>query len=295
MTVVPNPVAHPGNHLYIVTITMCVLTDSTVLDGGGMDGRSMAVGLGWVVATALFAPPGGAQAHGAVEVDLRVEAGRLVVPVETGDGSVLDFVVGNGSGVTVLTESTARGLGPDPALTLGGIPVAMDGMATVPDERLPGEGRPLAGIIGANTLNAFDMLADVPGGRLVLKPIGRAVEWPGMTLSEPLRMQVYHGVALSFQVELNGTPYRATLDLGTPFSVVNEGVRSEQSLEEEDTVTLEVAGARLEDHPVRTLDLEALRRWSPDGAGFVMVGAPLAWDCAVSISWVHQEIRTCVR
>jgi hypothetical protein len=42
------------------------------------------------------------------------------------------------------------------------------------------------------------------------------------------------------------------------------------------------------------LDLE-MHRFVPDGTGFVLVGAPLAYDCAIALSWVQREIRTCVR
>ena len=37
------------------------------------------------------------------------------------------------------------------------------------------------------------------------------------------------------------------------------------------------------------------KMWDPNGKGFVLVGAPIAFDCAISLSWVHQEMRTCVR
>lgn len=261
-----------------------------------MAGRTMVVWGSWLGVAAALQPMGAvAQEAGPVEVDLRVEAGHLVVPVAAGDGRTLDFVIGSGSGVTLLSESAAGQLGDSPSLTLGGIPLVMGGAVTVPDDYLSAGGATFAGKVGANTLNEFDLLVDAPGGRMVLKPIGPRVEWPGVALSDPLRMQVYHGVALTFAAQVNGTAYRASLDLGTPFSVVNEGLRKEQSLEPDDTATLAMAGARLEDHPVRTLDLEVLQRWSPDGAPFILIGAPLAWDCAVSISWVHQEIRTCVR
>ena len=45
--------------------------------------------------------------------------------------------------------------------------------------------------------------------------------------------------------------------------------------------------------PVRVMDLEVLRRFSPNGDPFVLVGAPLAYRCALAISWAHREIRTC--
>ena len=45
-----------------------------------------------------------------VEVPLRVEAGRLVVPVMTADGTELDFAISLGNVQTVLTESTVARL-----------------------------------------------------------------------------------------------------------------------------------------------------------------------------------------
>ncbi len=246
---------------------------------------------------ATLVAPAGAQTSGTapIEVPLSVHGGRLVVPVEAADGSELQFVLSSGSGQTVFTDSLAAKLGDSPRLSMGGAVVPTDAIHTVEDEELLVDGRQLAGMIGANMLNQFDVLVDVPGGRLILKPTGRSVDWEGVELSEPVRVLVLHGIVLSFDVELEGRRYPATLDLGTPMLVVNEGVQADTLIEDEDEVTLSLGGARLSGVPVRVLDLEILRRWSPDGDGFVMVGAPLAYDCAISISWVHREIRTCVR
>jgi hypothetical protein len=76
--------------------------------------------------------------------------------------------------------------------------------------------------------------------------------------------------------------------------VINETVKSDLGLANEDTATLSLGGARLPGLPVRMLDLE-MHRFVPDGTGFVLVGAPLAYDCAIALSWVQREIRTCVR
>jgi hypothetical protein len=230
----------------------------------------------------------------AVEIPLSVRNGRPVVPVKARDEQ-LDFVLSTGSGSTVLSASLAERLGEGPELWLGEVPVPMQGAATLPDEQLTIDGVTIDGMIGANTLNQFDVLVDVPGGRLVLQEIGAGVSWDGMTLSEPVRMRVLHGIVLSFQVELGGRTYPATMDLGTPMLVVNPGVKTDLQLADEDTATLSLGGATQPDLPVHVLDLPMLRRFSPDGAGFVLVGAPVVWDCALSLSWVHQELRTCVR
>jgi hypothetical protein len=229
-----------------------------------------------------------------VEIPLRVAGGRLLVPVEAGVGHPVDFALNTGSMVTVLSETAAQHLGDDFELTLGGLPVPIDGFTTVPDERLSAEGATIGGMIGANTLSQYDVLVDAPGGRLVLRGVGTQTGWDGVTLSDPVRVMVLHGTVLSFDVELGGRQYMATLDLGTPMVVINETVKSDLGLANEDTATLSLGGARLPGLPVRMLDLE-MHRFVPDGTGFVLVGAPLAYDCAIALSWVQREIRTCVR
>jgi hypothetical protein len=230
-----------------------------------------------------------------VEVPLRVEAGRLLVPVLTADGTELDFAISLGNVQTVLTESTAARLGDGAELTMGGLLVPTDDVATVPDASLTRDGTTFAGMISPNMLSQFDILVDVPGGRLVLKPFGRSVEWEGVALSDPVRLRIFHGIVLSLDIELNGMAYGAMLDLGTPELVVNEGVRTAAGIDAEDMLTLRVGSQTFADMNVSVLDLDVLRRFDPDGNGFAIVGAPLAYDCAISISWVHQELRTCVR
>ena len=254
--------------------------------------RVLAVGLMMMA----VASPLTAQGHGngQIEVPLRVDGGRLLVPVEAADGTEVEFVLSTGTPQTVFSESTAARLG-DQALTLGGVPVNLDGSVTVPDEALTADGFVLAGMIAPNTLSDFDVLIDAPGGRLVLKPIGPRVAWEGVALSDPLRVQVYHGVFLSFGVELDGTEYKAMLDLGLSTLVVNEPVKAALGLETESTGTLVLGDTTLSDLPVRVRDLALFRGWDPDGDGFVVVGAPVSHGCVITISWVHREIRTCVR
>ena len=260
-------------------------------------GMRMRKALAVVTLIAAAGQPAIAQTHGGgpVEIPLRVEGGRLLVPVEADDGTRFEFALSTGTGVTVLSQSAATRLGGQTALTVGGVPVQTEGSQTLPDERLTTDGDLLDGMIGSNTLNQFDVLIDVPGGRLVLKPIGRAVEWAGMVMSEPVRLLVMHGVVLGLDVELDGRPYKAMLDVGTPTLIVNGAVQRHLRLENEATGTLSLGSAALPDLPVRVRDLDILKRWDPNGEGFVLVGAPVTYDCAISISWVHQEMRTCVR
>jgi len=245
---------------------------------------------------AVVSPAAAQMQDGApVEVPLRVEAGRLVVPVLTADGTELDFAISLGNVQTVFAESTAAMLGDGAELTLGGLPVPTDDIATVPDASLTNEGVALAGMISPNMLNQFDILVDVPGERLVLKPLGRSVEWEGMTMSDPVRLRIFHGMVLSLDIELNGMPYGAMLDLGTSKLIVNEGVRTAAGIAEQDVITLGVGSETFADMNVSVMDLDVLKRFDPDSNGFAIVGAPVAYDCAISISWIHQEMRTCVR
>lgn len=249
----------------------------------------------WVAALALAVggSPGTVQGQsGGVEVALSSHGGRLVVPVRAGDGSELSFLLSTGSNVTVLSESGARRAG-GAGLSLGGLAVDMDDRRTVVDEDLTTAGRVFDGQIGSNTLNRFDMLVDLPGGRLVLRPVGRSVAWDGVSLSAPIRLRVYHGVILGLDVELNGRPYPAMLELGSSGVQVNERVMAEAAVG--GAARLRLGDVTFAELPVSVSEHPVMRRFSPDGAGFVLVGAAVAVDCALSVSWVHRELRTCVR
>lgn len=236
------------------------------------------------------------QDRGPVEVPLRVHGPRLVVTAQAADGSDLDLILSTGNVVAVFSESARARLGDDPEVALSGVPLVTENSATVADESLTeDDGTVFDGIVGSNTLNQFDILVDAPGGRLVLKPFGRSVQWDGMTLSDPVRLRVYHGVVLSLDVELNGHEYGAMLDLGTSALVANPAVGDALGMEGSGTGTLSVGSMSLSDLPLRIEDNAVLQRFDPDGNGFLIVGAQLALDCAVSISWIHREIRTCVK
>lgn len=233
------------------------------------------------------------QAAEGVEVPLRLQGGRLIVPVEAPDGEILDFMVTNGQGATLLSQSLVDRLGSSPSLTMGGVEVPTGESIVVADDRFREDGVSFHGIVGANTLNQFDVLFDVPGGRLVLKPVKGTVQWPGVALSDPLPIQVYHGVALAMNADVNGTSYRASLDFGRKSTVVNQGLAKAEDLGDGGVVHLRFAGTDRTDHPVDVRELDIFQRWSPDGSPFVLLGIPLVADCAVAISWAHQEIRTC--
>jgi len=253
----------------------------------------------WVAALllAFAAPPALAQRSGGepVVVPLRVHAGQFLVSVRGADGAEFEFVLSTGNATTVLSESAAARLAGQTELMMGAVKVPLTGRATVPDKDLTVEGQAHDGMVGSNTLNQYDILIDVPGKRLVLKPVGRAVSWEGMTLSEPVKLRVFHGVVLGFDVTLNGETFGAILDVGTSTLVINQAAATKANISAEDVAALRVGNTTLSDLPVRVVALPLFERADPDGAGYVLVGAPLARDCAISLSWVHQEIRTCVR
>jgi len=255
-----------------------------------------AIGLAFLALLALQTEPPavpGSRMQEAVEIPLRLEAGRMVIPARAADGTELAFLVSTGSAVTVLSASGAAKIGGQ-AVTIGGLPVNMDNAQTLDDADLTVKGRVMDGLVSNNTLNAFDILFDVPGGRLVLKPFGRSVAWPGMTLSDPVTLRIYHGVVAALDVEIDGTPYPAMLELGAPALLVNEAVLRENRITE-GTAALGLGSTVFENLPIEGSDHPSIPRFSPNGDGFVIVGAPPAWACAISLSWVHRELRTCVR
>lgn len=245
---------------------------------------------------AVTAGPAAAQ-HGrhAVEIPLRVHGGAFVVPVDAPDGTQLEFLLDMGSMVTVLSETGARLIGEQTGLTLGGVPFDTDSVPTRSDADFTIDGTVFAGLVAANTLNQFDVLFDAPHGRLVLQRPGRSVVWEGVTLSGPVPLRLYHGAIISFDLELNGKAYPAMLDVGLQSMIANEQAGAEAGVRDGRLETLTIGSATYTNLPVRVEDTAITERFTPTGGGFVLVGAPIALDCALSVSYVHQELRTCVR
>lgn len=234
-----------------------------------------------------------AQAGNAVEIPLSTRAGRMVVPVRAADGSELLFLVSTGSAVTVLSESGAAKIG-DGGATMGGLAINMDGAQTLPDDRLTVDGMVMDGLVSNSTLNEYDILFDVPGGRLVLKPFGRAVEWPGMHLSDPVTLRIYHGVVVALDVQINGSPYQAMLELGAPALLANEALLEQTGITD-GLADLTLGSVTLDGLPIELSDHPSIGRFTSPGEGFVIIGGPPVQNCAISLSWVHRELRTCVR
>jgi hypothetical protein len=250
--------------------------------------------VGCIVVFGALAAPGSVRAQQKFEVPLRVHGGRMIVPVETPSGMQLDFIVST-NGYAALSEPLAEEFMDEAGLTVGGVSVITDGAQILSAADLTIDGEIFDGIIGSNTLNQYDVLIDAPGSRLVFQSIRRTVEWEGMTMSEPVPLRIYHGTILSLDVKLNGEPYPAMLELGTGSLVVNDRVETEASVVGNTVEHFKIGGTNYSDLSISVENLPLFRRFLPDGGGFVLIGAPVALNCAISISYVHQEMRTCVQ
>lgn len=229
-----------------------------------------------------------------IEVPLRVVDGRLMVTVDGQDGAEYDFVLG--LGMTFITETAAARMGDGASsLTLGGVPVDTEQATTVPDAELAGEETQPAGVLGGLTLNKFDVLIDAPNERLILKPIGRSVRWEGVSLSNPVGLMLFHDVLARVDVEVDGYVFGALLDLASADLAVNEPVRAAANLSGHRVGSFRMGYSGWSDLPVDVTDSPIFQGWDPQGDGFVIVGASVAYDCAIAISWAHSELRTCIR
>lgn len=248
--------------------------------------------------TALSSDSLPAQQMGSIEVPLRTVDGRLVVQVKTSSGAPIDFVLGLGQ--TFLTRSGAARIGgAREGLTLGGLPVVLGTAQIVPDDLAEIDGGPapagIGGIVGAETFNAFDLLIDAPNGRLVLKPAGRAVRWEGVALSNPIRVQVLHDMLIRTDVEVGGQVFGALLDLSGPTMVVSPAAAANAGLRA-GPVDFRMGYSAFPARRARVLPLQVFERWGDGGGkGMALIGAEIARDCLLAVSYVHQEIRTCVR
>lgn len=233
---------------------------------------------------------------GATEVPLRVEEGRLLVTLQTASGEPLDFVLGAAG--SLVSSWGAEQLGSElEGATLGDLPISLAGAQVVPDRSLlldgPFEGR-IAGVLGGQSLMDYDILIDAPGRRLLLQRPGRFVAWEGVELTGAVGLQILHDYLIRTDVEVNGEIFSAHLDLSPATMIVSSVVRDRAGVHD-GRADFRMGYAAFPDRPAEYLDLPALRAWGGDDAGVVFVGAPVAYDCAIAISWTHAEMRTCVR
>lgn len=253
---------------------------------------AVAGGFAW----AGWVSPGLAQAAGAdpIEIPLRVENGRMIVTVDGPSGRTYDFVVG--LGMTLITESGVATVGDDMAsLTLGGIPVETEQSQTVPDAYLSLGTTTPTGVLGGLTLNKFDVLFDVPGERLIVKPVGRSVRWDDISLSNPVGLTLFHDVLIRVDVEVGGKLFGGLLDLASPGLEINEPLHYAAGLESDRVDSFRMGYTGWPDLPFAVVDSPIFQGWDPDGKGFVVIGAAVVADCPIAISWAHQEMRTCLR
>ena len=235
-----------------------------------------------------------ASGDGVIEIPLHVDpAGRLIVPVQAADGRTLSFAVSTMVPSTMVASSLAGGDAAALGLRLDGLDGPLE-VAAMPDAAFLVDGHRIDGFLGLATLGDFDVLVDAPNGRLVLRPIGREVAWSGVELSEPTRLNVFHGVALRLDIAVAGTPFGATLDLANPSNHANPGAAKAAGLSGTAPASVRLSGVARDLH-FDIGDTPVLDRWDPDGNGFVSLGAPFVQHCALSLSYFHQEVRTCLR
>lgn len=256
--------------------------------------QTAAVALFMTLAAGVLA---GQQAN-TIEIPLKTVGGRLVVPVETPSRERIDFILGLGS--TFLTQSGANRIGASrDGLTLGGLPVQIGAAQAIPDDLVVLDGGPapagIGGIVGSETFNAYDVLIDAPRGRLTLKPAGRSVRWDGVALSNPVKVQVIHDSLIRTNVESGGKVFDALLDLAGPTMVMSQAAATSADVSD-GAVDFKMGYTRYTARRTRVLPLQLFQRWGDGGGkGFVLIGAEVARDCLLAVSYVHQEIRTCVR
>jgi hypothetical protein len=228
------------------------------------------------------------------DVPLRIDDGRLLVPVQIGQGVEVDFIVSTANTVTVLNQAFIDNHGVDGDFFLGDIEVNLENYATVPNEQLNSGTSTIVGIIGANTLNEFDLLFDVPDGRLVMKEVGRAMDFEGASLGEVVRLRVYHGLLLGLDVDVAGATLPALLDTGADGVLANSAGARAIGVSDGGSAVLTAGATAFGTLPITVSDSPLMERWDPNGDGFIILGAPITIDCALAISWVHREMRRCV-
>lgn len=247
------------------------------------------------LAALLFATLSATAQESVVEVPLRYHDGFLTVTVVAPDGTELDFGIATASPPTAVSEGVVERFGEAAALSLGGLPLPA-ARETWPAGRLAGpEGDPVDGVLGAAFLSDHEILVDVPGERLLLRSVGPAAGWEGVELSEPTSIQILHGSVVSLSSTVNGSAFFTMLDLSTRPSIFSPAVGERLGLETDGAAAVAIGSTELPGQPYGVRDLEVFRRFDPAGNGFVILGAPIARDCAIAISWARGEIRTCNR
>jgi predicted aspartyl protease len=173
---------------------------------------------------------------------LRLEAGRLVVPVEVDGVDSLRFILDTAAESSAITAEVAERLGPDASrvhrmrvlgaggarimtslslrtLALGGATVHGVRAIVIDGRMLDANGR-YDGLLGNDVLRRYDVVIDAPGGVLRLYEPGSAAA-AGALLPVSLPMKPGREGFVSFDATIGGSPVHAILDSGTPVSLLN--------------------------------------------------------------------------
>jgi hypothetical protein len=126
----------------------------------------------------------------------------------------------------------------------------------------------------------------------VLKPVGRAVRWDGVPLSSPVSVQVFHDLLIRADVDFGGEVVGGLLDLTRPEMQVGDALAG--PVADGTVASFRMGYGGWTDIPAAVVDSPVFGRWDADER-FVIVGAAIAHDCALAISWYHSEIRTCLK
>jgi hypothetical protein len=246
-----------------------------------------------LVLAAAFVLTGAVSGQEVTEVPVRIDGRRLIVQVDDAAGRSYDFLLGVGD--ASISGSMAERLG-NAALSLGGIAISVADHQRVPDGSFAHEGsvRPV-GVLGGAVLMDYDVLIDAPAGRMLLKPSGRSVRWPGASLSNAVSIETLHGYLVRVNVQVGGTAADGLLDLTAPDVQLSPPVGEAEGVSDGSIDSFRMGYSAWPSVPVRVGLTPTVSAWGGDERAFAVVGAAVAMDCALAISWRHLEIRTCVR
>jgi predicted aspartyl protease len=283
-----------------------------------------------VALAAVLAWPAAAQ----TEVPI-LDVGWLIVPVYMNDSeSPLAFILDTGATGTSITAATAAEFGADAgreiqvqgasglasarlvrveSLVVGPFRTTNREVIALRDGVLESAGQSFDGILGADILSRFDVLIDVPNGRLALLPHG-ALPATVAELGEAVAIEFVGEHIIRHTARVNGAEVTALLDSGARQMLIN-GVGAGAARIETTTATAErdSPGLGVEEFELRsgslgqlvaagtlfaglrTLvgDLPVFRALGVDSTPTLIIGAPILARCAVFIAYSAGTVRYC--
>jgi hypothetical protein len=108
-------------------------------------------------------------------------------------------------------------------------------------------------------------------------------------------VRIFHDVLIRVDIEVGGKVFGGLLDLSSPDLEVNEPLRAAANIRAGRIDSFRMGYTGWRDLQVAVVDSPVIRRWDGEGTGFAIIGAAVAYDCAIAISWAHSELRTCLR